>query len=420
MSKEEKKPTNSQTNGKSIKRKRMIFGVSIPVFLMGLVSLFTDISSESIQSILPLFILEIGGSVLILGLISGITNAIANILKGITGWMSDRINKRKPFMVAGYTLSNLSKPLIGLSPSWEMVLGLKATDRVGKGLRTSSRDALISFYATKKGKAFGLHRAMDTLGAVIGSLLAFLLLLYAWSYSQIIFFSIIPGLIAIALLIPIKDVSSEVLDKKLGKKIRKETSGKIDKNFIKLIVILGVIEFASLDVVFLILRAKDYIPPDLIYLIPVFYLILNLVYTIFSPINGSLSDKIGRKPMIVIGLSILLISCVILAFPIEVSLFSLVLIIVIYIMHGFYLASVDPISRAFIADLAGEEKRGRAYGYYYLSVGFISMVEALIFGYIYSVFSYTWAFIYISILLAVCIIIFTITDFSKILKKSEA
>ncbi|MBA7682682.1 hypothetical protein ES703_91034 [subsurface metagenome] len=392
----------------------MIFGVSIPVFLMGLVSLFTDISSESIQSILPLFILEIGGSVLILGLISGITNAIANILKGITGWMSDKINKRKPFIVAGYSLSNLSKPLIGLSPSWEMVLGLKATDRVGKGLRTSSRDALISFYATKKGKAFGLHRAMDTLGAVFGSLLAFLLLLYAWSFSQIIFFSIIPGLIAIALILPVKDVSPEELDKKLEKKIRKEKSAKIDKNFIKLIVILGVIEFASLDVAFLIIRALDYIPSNLIYLIPVFYLILNLVYTIFSPINGSLSDKIGRKPMIVIGLSILLLSCVILAFPIEVSLFSIVLIIVIYIMHGFYLASVDPISRAFIADLAGEEKRGRAYGYYYLSVGFISMVEALIFGYLYDAFSFTWAFIYISILLAVCIVIFAITDFSKI------
>jgi len=398
----------------------MIFGVSIPVFLMGLVSLFTDISSESIQSILPLFIFEIGGSVLILGVISGITNAIANILKGITGWMSDKINKRKPFIVAGYSLSNLSKPLIGLSPSWEMVLGLKATDRVGKGLRTSSRDTLISFYATKKGKAFGLHRAMDTLGAVLGSLLAFLLLLYAWSFSQIIFFSIIPGLIAIALILPVKDISPEELDKKLGKKIRKEKSEKIDKNFIKLIVILGVIEFASLDVVFLIIRATDYIPSNLIYLIPVFYLIMNVVYTIFSPINGSLSDKIGRKPMIVIGLSILLLSCVMLAFPIEVSLFSIVLIIVVYIMHGFYLASVDPISRAYIADLAGEEKRGRAYGYYYLSVGFISMVEALVFGYIYSVFSYTWAFIYISILLAVCIIIFTITDFSKIIKKSEA
>ncbi len=409
---------NNQSKSKSIKKQRLIFGVSIPVFLMGLVSLFTDISSESIQSILPLFIIQIGGNILVLGLISGITNAIANVLKGITGWMSDKINKRKPFIVAGYSLSNLSKPLIGLSPSWEMVLGLKSTDRIGKGLRTSSRDTLISYYATKKGKAFGLHRAMDTLGAVFGSLLAFLLLFLAWSYSQIIFFSIIPGLIAVALILPVKDVSPEELDKKLEKKIRKDKMEKIDRNFIKLIVILGVIEFASLDVVFLIIRARDYIPPDLIYLIPVFYLILNIVYTIFSPINGSLSDKFGRKPIIVIGLSILLISCVILAFPVEVSLFSVVLIIIIYIMHGFYLSSVDPISRAYIADLAGKEKRGRAYGYYYFSVGFISMVEALIFGYLYGAFSFTWAFVYISILLAVCIVIFTITDFSKIVKKS--
>jgi len=409
---------NNQSNNKSIKKQRLIFGVSIPVFLMGLVSLFTDISSESIQSILPLFIIEIGGNILVLGLISGITNAIANVLKGITGWMSDKINKRKPFIVAGYSLSNLSKPLIGLSPSWEMVLGLKTTDRIGKGLRTSSRDTLISYYATKKGKAFGLHRAMDTLGAVFGSLLSFLLLYLAWSYSQIIFFSIIPGLIAVALILPVKDVSPEEIDKKLKKKIQKDKMEKIDRNFIKLIVILGVIEFASLDVIFLILRARDYIPSDLIYLIPVFYLILNIVYTIFSPINGSLSDKFGRKPIIVIGLSILLVSCVILAFPVEVSLFSVVLIIIIYIMHGFYLASVDPISRAYIADLAGKEKRGRAYGYYYFSVGFISMVEALIFGYIYAMFSFTWAFIYISILLAVCIVIFAITDFSKIMKKS--
>ncbi|TET04577.1 MAG: MFS transporter, partial [Promethearchaeota archaeon] len=241
----------------------------------------------------------------------------------------------------------------------------------------------------------------------------------AWTYSQIIFFSIIPGLIAIALILPVKDISSRELVKKSEKKSKKEKMEKIDKNFIKLIVVLGVIEFASLDVVFLILRAADYIPVDLIFLIPLFYLILNLVYTIFSPINGSLSDKVGRKPIIVVGLLILLVSCVILAFPIQVSPFSLVLIIIIYIMHGFYLASVDPISRAYIADLAGKEKRGRAYGYYYFSVGFISMVEALVFGYIYSVFSYTWAFIYISILLAVCIVIFTITDFSKIIKKAE-
>ena len=394
--------------------KKLILGVSIPVFIMGLVSLFTDVSSETIQSILPLFIFEVGGTGITLGLISGVTNAIANILKGFTGWLSDKINKRKPFVVSGYALSNLSKPLIGFSPSWEFVLALKATDRVGKGLRTSSRDALISYYARQKGKAFGLHRAMDTLGAVLGSLIAFLLLFLSWTYSQIILFTIFPGIIAIILICFVKEVESE--KKNNQPKLKME---KLDKNFIKLIILLGVIEFASLDVAFLLIRATDYIPSTLIYLIPVFYLVLNVVYTIFSPINGTLSDKVGRKPVIIVGLSILLISCIFLSFPAQISEFSLIFIIIIFIMHGYYLSSVDPISRAYIADLAGKNKRGRAYGYYYFSVGFISMFESIVFGLIYDVVSTEWAFIYVSILLCVCIIIFAFTDFSKIIKKAE-
>ena len=186
------------------KNQKLIFGVSVPVVIMGLVSFFTDVSSEMIQAILPLFILSIGGSVLILGLIFGLTKALSNIMKGVSGWMSDKINKRKPFIVAGYSISNLSKPFIGFSPSWEYILGLKAIDRLGKGLRTSSRDALLSYYAVKKGKAFGLHRAMDTLGAVVGSLLAFIFLFWAWSYSEIIFFSIFPGICAIILILMVK------------------------------------------------------------------------------------------------------------------------------------------------------------------------------------------------------------------------
>ena len=394
--------------------KKLILGVSIPIFIMGLVSLFTDLSSETIQSILPLFIFEVGGTGITLGLISGVTNAIANVLKGFTGWLSDKINKRKPFVVSGYALSNLSKPLIGFSPSWEFVLALKATDRVGKGLRTSSRDALISYHSQKKGKAFGLHRAMDTLGAVLGSLLAFLLLYLSWTYSQIILFTIFPGIIAIILIFFVKEAKSEKIDNQ--PKIKME---KLDKNFIKLIIILGVIEFASLDVAFLLIRAADYIPLTLIYLIPVFYLILNVIYTIFSPINGNLSDKVGRKPVIIFGLSILLLSCILLSFPAQISGFSLIFIIIIFMMHGYYLSSVDPISRAYIADLAGKDKRGRAYGYYYFSVGLISMLESIVFGLIYDVFSTELAFIYVSILLCACIIIFAATDFSKIIKKDD-
>jgi len=409
----EKKKLISKSN------RKLILGVSVPVFLMGLVSLFTDISSESIQSILPLFIFQIGGTGIVLGLISGVSNAIANILKGVTGWLSDKFNKRKPFVVAGYSLSNLSKPFIGFSPSWELVLALKSTDRIGKGLRTSSRDALISYYAVEKGKSFGLHRAMDTLGAVLGSLLTFLLLFLKWNYSQIIFFSIIPGIIAIILIIPVKDITPQELRKNFSLPDKKKVK-KVDKKFLKLIIILGVIEFASLDVAFLIVRAVDYVSANLIFLIPVFYLLLNIIYTIFSPINGSLSDKVGRKPVIIIGLSILLISCIFLSFPIKVSIFSMIFIVIIFIMHGYYLSSVDPISRAYIADLAGKEERGRAYGYYYFSVGFISMAESIIFGLIYDILSFTWAFFYISILLFICIIIFALTDFSKIMKKGDA
>ena len=194
---------------------------------------------------------------------------------------------------------------------------------------------------------------------------------------------------------------------------------KIDRNFIKLIILLGVIEFASLDIAFLIIRSADYVGAELIFLIPLFYLISNVVYTIFSPITGTLSDKVGRKPIIVVGLSILLISSIMLAFPISVSLMSIALIVIIYILFGFYMASVDPISRAYIADLAGKNKRGRAYGYYYLSVGLISMTESVIFGAVYDIFSFTWAFIYTSILLFVCIIIFAATDFSRIVQKKE-
>ena len=402
----------------SHRSQKLILGVSVQVFIMGLVSFFTDVSSEMIQSILPLFILlELGGTAVIIGLISGITTAISNILKGITGWLSDKVNKRKPFVVAGYTLSNLSKPFIGLSPSWEFVLGLKAADRFGKGIRTSSRDTLISYYAVDKGKTFGLHRAMDTLGAVVGSFLAFLFLFLTWSYSDIIFFSILPGILAIILILTVKDVDPNEIDKILGFKEEKPRDEKIDKNFIKLIIILGVIEFASLDIAFLQIRAFDYFPVE--FIIPILYLISNVIYTFFSPLTGTFSDKIGRKPIILIGLSLLLISCIILAVPIESSLFSIILIFIIFIVYGYYLASVDPISRAYIADLSGKKKRGRAYGYYYLSVGLISLAESLIFGLIYDVFSFTWAFIYISILLFICIIIFALTDFSKIIKKEK-
>ena len=401
------------------KKQRLILGITIPVFIMGLVSLFTDISSESIQSFFPLFIDSIGGSVFAIGIITGVNEALSNTLKGVSGWMSDKINKRKPFVVAGYTISNLSKPLMAFSPSWQSVLGLKAIDRSGKGLRTSARDTLISYYAIEKGKSFGLHRAMDTLGAVIGSILATILLYFAWTYKQIILITIIPGVIAIILIFFVKDVDPAKITEEMLNKSSEPKVDDIDRNFIKLIIILGVIEFASVNISFLQIRSIDYLYAEIKYFIPILYLISNLAYMILSPITGALSDKIGRKPIIVSGLLLMLFISVILAFPIQKSLFSIFLIVIVWIIFGFNLASVDPISRAYIADLVGKNKRGRAYGYYYLSVGLISLGESFLFGFVYYAFSFTVAFIYVAILLCLCIVIFILTDFSKITKTSR-
>jgi len=253
------------------------------------------------------------------------------------------------------------------------------------------------------------------LGAVVGSLFAFLFLFWAWSYSRIIFFSIIPGICAVVLIFFIKDVDPAKLDETKLKYYGEPKVDKVNKNFIKLIIILGVIEFASLDIVFLQARSLDF--TGLIFLLPIFYLLTNIIYMFLAPVTGSLSDKIGRKPIIIIGLSVLLFSCIILAIPFSPSPFSLVVIIIIYALFGFYLASVDPISRAYIADLAGKNKRGRAYGYYYLSVGLISLGESILFGFIYDAFGFTWAFTFTAILLFIFIIVFAVTDFAKILKK---
>ncbi len=391
---------------------RTIFGVNFNILLLGMVSLFTDWSSDMIGSILPLFILSIGGNVLIIGIIEGISNASANILKGFSGILADtkKLEKnRKALVTVGYSISNFTKPLIGLFPNWLVTLGLKFTDRVGKGIRTSPRDTMIADYTEKKesqktrGKSFGFHRALDTTGAILGPLTASILLFIGFTYNIIIILSIIPGIIAILFLIFVKEV------KRLDESVQEKMDRKSMKKFLKLIITLGLIEFASIDLAFLIVRASDFIWTAFI---PLFIVFTNVLYVIFALISGSLSDKVGRKKVIVLGLSILLGVSILMIFPYPINIGSMLLIFMTFLLFGIYLGIKDPVSRAYIADISGKRKKGTPYGLYYLFIGLVSLPECILFGFLYETFSFIAAFTFSSILLIICIILFIFQDFN--------
>ncbi len=350
---------------------KLVLGVTMPVFLLGLTSFFTDASSEMINAIFPQFVeVVLGGTLVTLGLILGITDAMANLVKGLSGWLSDRLGKRKGLVIAGYGLSNLvAKPLIGIQSNWLPVLLLKGADRLGKGIRTAPRDAMIGYYAgANSGRAFGLHRSMDTLGAVVGPLLAALLLVTTAPFlltineqlSFIIIFSLIPGILAFLMTLVVKDVKQPP-DAQVPRASETRQPAKkpevISKRFVRTVAVLASIEFASLNQGFLIARAGDFF--DLLW-VTLLFAGFNVVYATVSIKGGKLSDKIGRKKLIIGGLLALLVSNVLLAIPwAPSSVESFIIIPGIFGIYGLYSGLVDPTSRAMVSDLS-EKKKGKA------------------------------------------------------------
>jgi MFS family permease len=416
-------------------REKLIFGISINVLLMGFVSLFTDVSSEMITAILPQFLLALGANVLMVTFVTGVTTAVANIIKGISGWLAEKLNRRKAFVVAGYALSNIVKPFIGAQTNWVGVLALKVTDRVGKGIRTSPRDTLISHYATivqeqvgdsetHSGRNFGIHRSMDTMGAVIGPFLAFGLVYYFMNvsnvgeflaYSQTIWWSIVPGIIAIVFILFVKEIKVDLRgQKKAGRRV-----DKWPRELTKLIATLAIMEFASIDVAFLIVRATQLFPEQYQALIVIVYAIFNVVYALLAPFIGRLEDKFSKQRIIVVGLSILLGISVLVALPYVQGDLAMWVMIIAFLLFGLYMAIVDTGSRAFVSDVTGKDKKGRAYSLYYLLVGIVSIPESILFGYLYDTYGATVAFLVEGSILLVCIIIFARANFDSLLRKKQ-
>jgi MFS family permease len=356
------------------------FGISKNVFVLGLVSFFNDVASEMIYPLVPIFLTRVlGAPVAIVGLIEGIAESTASILKIISGWLSDKLQKRKIFVVFGYSFSAASKALLSLALAWPIVLFARFIDRFGKGTRTPARDALIaeSSENSVRGRSFGFHRSLDTLGAVIGPLLALLAIRFLDNNFRLIFFlAFIPSFIGILLLIF------------FVKEKKKETNyfstlrfnwRELNPSFKIFLLISLIFALGNSSDAFLILRSQNLgLSLSLIVLV---YVLFNLTYAVFSTPAGIISDKIGPKKVLLIGF--LLFSAVYLFFGLINSSFFLWFLFPIY---GIYMALTDGVGKAYISNLVPKEKTGTAFGIYQTTIGlctfFASFVAGLLWTYI--------------------------------------
>jgi MFS family permease len=351
------------------------------VWVVSITSFLTDISSEMILNLLPLFLAEVlGVRTGVIGLIEGVAEATASLLKLFSGWLSDRMNERKWLAVVGYALSTLSKPLFFFANTWGAVALARWGDRAGKGIRTAPRDALVADSVTKdqRGMAFGFHRAADTAGAMIGLLIALAIVwrvqasaptLREATFRIIALVSLIPALLGVvALAIGARDVP--VAGKRPVPKFALRSLG---KPFTIFVLIVGVFTLGNSSDAFLVLRAQD----RGLSVIGVLGMLItfNLVYTVVSTPAGSLSDRIGRSRLIIGGW--LFYAAVYLGFGLARTGWQ---VWMLYAFYGLYYGLTYGTALALVADLVPAEVRGTAYGTYNAVLGIMMFPASIIAG----------------------------------------
>ncbi len=357
--------------------------ISKRVWILSLVSLFTDTASEMLYPIMPLYLQSIGFSIVIIGIIEGIAEATAGLSKGYFGKLSDHTGKRASFIQWGYGFSALSKPLMAVFsfPAW--IVFVRTIDRLGKGLRTGARDAMLSEEATPstKGKIFGFHRSMDTIGAVLGPLIALAFLqYYPTQYKQLFILAVIPGIIAIILTLLVKDRSQEKKEiKSIGFFSFLHYWKEAPVAYRQLV--FGLLFFSLLNSsdVFLLLRLKNLGWSDKeVILVYIFY---NIVYALAAYPLGALADKIGLKKMLLSGLFIFAV-----VYGIMSTTPSTALIIFTFSLYGIYAAATEGISKAWISNISRSNEVATAIGTYTGLQSIVTMLASSLAGLIW--FSY--------------------------------
>lgn len=343
------------------------------ILYLGLVSFFRDMSSEMSFPILPLFLYNIlGAPAAVIGLIDGVAESVSSVLKTFSGYVSDKIGRRKPLVVAGYALSSLTQPIFAIAGAWQQVLGGRVLDRIGKGIRDSPRDALIAAAGGRevRGGYFGVQRALDTAGAALGNILAFLVLFYVGlQYRTVFWIAFIPGLIAVIIvMMKVKDV----VQKKKVAPFKISFKG-FSLDFKKLIGVVTLFSIGHLSYSFFVLRAQNL--GVIILAIPIVYLVYNIFYASFAYHAGVLSDKIGRKKMLIVGY--FLFAFTTFAFAYINSSYAVWLIFALY---GAFMAITQAVTRAYVADLAPPTLRGTALGIYHTTTGLALLPAGIIAG----------------------------------------
>jgi MFS family permease len=354
------------------------------VWALGWTSFFTDVSSEIIYPLLPVFLTTtLGVSMAFVGLIEGIAESTASLLKVVSGWWSDKMARRKPFAVGGYALSGLTRPMIALAAAGWHVLAARFIDRIGKGIRTAPRDALLadSVPADRRGAAFGLQRSMDHAGAIVGPLIAFALLTWVTSdYRTIFWVAAVPMVFAVgALVFGIKEVAPVRNEKTSA------TPFVVTPKFKRYLALLVLFTLGNSSDAFLILRAKDLGIADA--MLPLLWVALHVVKMCSSLPAGALSDRIGRKTLIVGGW--LVYAAVYVGFGAASEAWH---IWGLFIAYGFFFGMTEAAEKAIVADFYPSEQRGRAFGLYNAAVGFAALPASLLMGWLWQQFGVTAAF----------------------------
>ena len=352
------------------------------VRMLATVSFFTDVASEMIYPLLPLFLNTVlGVSAATLGVIEGLAETVSSLLRLPAGWYSDRIRRRKPFVLFGYALAAVTRPLVGLTQGAGQVLAIRLTDRFGKGVRTAPRDALIadSVLPSQRGYAYGVHRAADSLGAVVGPMVAWALLTLQWVELRALFlWAAVPGLVSVALVALFVRESHATVPVARPAPAPAPPEPPADApplggHFWRYLAVLFVFTLSTSTDAFLLLRASQLGVPTA--LVPILWAMLHVVKSGSTVVGGALSDRLGRRPLILGGWAVY--AFVYLGFALASAQWHAWLLFIVY---GLYFGATEGTEKAMVADLVPVARRGTAFGWFNAAMGVGALPASVVFG----------------------------------------